>query len=424
MRKAEILTIGDEILIGQIINTNSVWIAQELNKRGVSVKRMTTVADRAADIREALEAAIAENDLILLTGGLGPTRDDITKSVLAEFFQSEWVVDTDTLAQLEAFYAARNRVLNDANRGQASVPANCRVLLNKWGTAPGMLFEHEGKWIVSLPGVPFEMKALLSAYIFPELESRYHLPAIEHRSFLTQGIPESELMYRIKSWEDALPPFLTLAYLPSVGEVKLRLTSVDAHEKARPEMDVQEAALRLILGDEIYGYEGDSLPAVIVKMLTEMQATISTAESCTGGFIAHQLTSVSGSSKVYLGSLITYDNRIKTQELGVSEELLMEYGAVSGPVVCQMASAIRQRMQTGYSIAVSGIAGPTGGTDEKPVGTVWIAWGTPQGVYAHKFLFGDNRERNMQLTAQTALNVLRKILSGNPPQHIQRTDYV
>lgn len=412
--QAEILNIGDEILIGQIVNTNAVWIAQELNKRGVPVKRMTTVGDTKTDMLNAIDQAIQHHDIVIITGGLGPTKDDLTKDVLTEYFQTRLVFNVEVFELLDNFFKKRGRTLNEANKTQCYVPEACTVLMNYWGTAPGMLFVKQGKMIVSLPGVPLEMKELMNTYVFPYIERHYPLPPILHRSYLTEGIPESELMMMLAEWENNLPPSIKLAYLPSAGQVTLRLSMLNENGNGRAMIAEQEEKLKSILGDEIIGYDGETLEQVIQRIFIEKQLTLSTAESCTGGYIAHKITSVPGSSTYFMGTIVSYHNRVKQEVLQVKEQTLKTVGAVSKETVIQMAEHARNLLHTDYAIAVSGIAGPDGGTPEKPVGTVWVAWATPQGTLTKKYRFGNDRLTNIHRTYQAALGVLRKLVLNIP----------
>ncbi|MCX7745032.1 MAG: competence/damage-inducible protein A [Flavobacteriales bacterium] len=412
--QAEILNIGDEILIGQIVNTNAVWIAQELNKRGVPVKRMTTVGDNKADMVKAIDQAIQHHDILIITGGLGPTKDDLTKEVLTEYFQTQLVFNHEVFELLDNFFKKRGRILNEANKTQCYVPKNCTILMNYWGTAPGMLFKKEGKIIVSLPGVPLEMKELMNKYVFPYIETHYPLPPILHRSYLTEGIPESELMMKLAEWENNLPTSVKLAYLPSAGQVTLRLSTLNENGNGRAIIQEQEEKLKSILEDEIIGYDGDTLEQVIQRIFIEKRLTLGTAESCTGGYIAHKITSVPGSSAYFMGSVVSYHNRVKQEVLKGKEDTLKTVGAVSKETVIQMAEHVRAILQTDYAIAVSGIAGPDGGTPEKPVGTVWVAWATPQGTLTKKYRFGNDRLTNIHRTYQASLGVLRKLVLNIP----------
>lgn len=410
--KAEILNIGDELLIGQIVNTNAVWIAQQFNLLGIPVARMSTVGDTREAILSAVHTALAEHDIVVMTGGLGPTKDDITKATLCEYFDSPLRFDDEVYQMLDGFFRSRGRVLSEVNKTQCYVPEKCTVLMNHWGTAPGMLFEQDGKLLVSLPGVPNEMKHLISERFLPILKQKFKLPPLVHRSYNTEGIPESELMVTIGEWENQLPASIKLAYLPSAGQVKLRMSSLNEDGMADSLMDAEEAKLKTLIGHEIFSMDETSLEMVIKDLLLERNQSITTAESCTGGYIAHKLTSVPGVSKVYPGSVITYDYWVKSELLGVSPATLEQFGAVSRETVIEMAEGARKRMKTDYAIAVSGIAGPDGGTADKPVGTVWMAWATPDKTIARRFRFGTDRASNIHRTYQASLNVLRKLILG------------
>lgn len=412
--KAEIINIGDEILIGQILNTNAVWVAEQFNLLGVPIARMTTIADNEQAIIDAVDVAFKEHDLIIVTGGLGPTKDDITKKTLANYFGTDLIFNQEVYDHLNSWFASRGRVFSEVNQTQCYIPSNCKVLMNKWGTAPGMLFEKNGKFLVSLPGVPTEMKNLMSHYMIPFIQKQYNLHPLVHRSYSLEGIPESELMKTIESWEDALPSTIKLAYLPSAGIVKLRMSSLNEDGKAEALIEEEAKKLHQIVGDDIFGYEDETLEKVIKELLVKRNQTLTTAESCTGGYLAHKLTSVPGISKVFPGSYVAYDYWVKTYILGVKEETLTKYGAVSKEVVSEMALAAKANLKTDYAIALSGIAGPDGGTADKPVGTVWIAWATPDTIIAKRFAFPGDRAGNIHLSYQKALNVLRRLILGIP----------
>jgi nicotinamide-nucleotide amidase len=408
--KAEIITIGDELLIGQVIDTNSAFIATKLNEAGIYVHQITSVSDNREHIIEALGNASQKADLILITGGLGPTNDDITKLTLCEYFNVGLRFDKEAYKDVEYMFKIRGREVTEVNRKQAELPENCIALRNKNGTAPGMWFDVSGKIYVSMPGVPYEMKALMEDEVIPKLQKQFTLPVIVHRNVLTIGIGESVLAEKIAAWEASLAQDnIKLAYLPSIGMVRLRL-STKGSDRVLLEKTVQKkiTELQSLVGEFIFGYENDTLQEIVGKLLKERKQTIATAESCTGGYISHLITSIAGSSDYYVGSVITYSYEIKTLELNVNAEVLNKRGAVSQEVVEQMASEVRKKFKTDYSIAVSGIAGPGGGTPEKPVGTVWIAIATPQRVFSKKFQFANNRMRNIQMTANAALNLLRK----------------
>ncbi len=416
--QAEIITIGDEILIGQIIDSNSAFIATLLNLNGVSVKQISSVSDNAEHIIKALDEAKGRADIIVITGGLGPTKDDITKKTLARYFNTGMRFDEDAFQDVLAVFNYYGKEVSAINRLQAEVPEICTVLRNPNGTAPGMWFDVEGKVYVSMPGVPYEMKAMMKEKVIPKILERFKLPYIVHKTVLTQGNGESFLAEMIADWENSLAEVgIKLAYLPSPGmKVRLRLSAVGNDKEALNALvDKKIEELKPLISEYIYGYEVfgeevETLEQMVGKLLRDKKKTLSTAESCTGGYISHLITKVPGSSEYYAGSIIAYSNDIKVAELNVSKELLDAKGAVCQPVVEQMAKFVREKLKTDYSISCSGIAGPTGGTDKKPVGTVWIALATPEKVISEKFLFGNNRERNIQLTANAALNMLKKEL--------------
>lgn len=407
--KTELISIGDELLIGQVVNTNAAWLATQLNNFGFSVSRMLTVPDVKSEIIASLDEALQRNDLVIITGGLGPTNDDITKYTLCEYFHSGLVTHQPSLELLKRFFQNRKIELTELNRKQAEVPGKCIPLLNYWGTAPGMCFEKDGKLIYSFPGVPFEMKSLFETYVVPELKKRGKGQAIVHKTILTQGIGESFLADKIKSWEDSLPSYIHLAYLPQPGIVRLRLTAIGASEsELAAEIENLVEKLILLAGEWVYGFDEDTLESVIGELLKSKNKTVATAESCTGGAIAKQITSVSGSSGYFKGGVVAYANEVKTSLLSVNEETLKTYGAVSEQTVTEMALGVKKLLQTDFAVATSGIAGPDGGTEEKPVGTVWIAVASLQGVETKQFAFGDNRERNVQRALISALHLLKK----------------
>ncbi|MBK6396842.1 MAG: competence/damage-inducible protein A [Bacteroidetes bacterium] len=408
---AEIITIGDELLIGQVIDTNSAWMGQKLNEIGIKVKQITSISDDKMHILTTLEEAKKRADVILITGGLGPTKDDITKKTLCDYFGSELVFHEPSFKVIEEIFNSRGRTITETNRLQAYVPANCEVLVNKNGTAPGMWFNDGKKIIVSMPGVPNEMKGLMETLVIPQLKSKFNLAPIVHKTILTQGIGESFLSDLIEKWELALPVYMKLAYLPSAGTVRLRITASgkDA-DVLRKEVESQTEELKKLIPEYIFGYETDQLESLIGELLVQKNKTLSTAESCTGGFIAHKITSVPGSSRYYMGSVLPYSNDLKTGLLKVDPELIAKHGAVSQEVVTQMAELARKMLKTDYAIATSGIAGPSGGSDLKPVGTVWIGIAGPEKTKAWKVQLGSNRLRVITETALHALNGLRKEL--------------
>ena len=417
MKICDIINIGDEILIGQIINTNAVWMAEQLNMIGVKVRQMTTVSDDKEHITKALQDSETNADIILISGGLGPTSDDITKPVLCQYFDARLVENPEVLADLYEFLRKKSMtVMNEANKGQAMVPENCIVLRNKVGTAPGMMWKRNGKMFVSMPGVPYEMKYLMETYVLPELKNNSdNQQIILHKNILTTGVPESILANKIEPWEKALPATIKLAYLPSPGFVRLRLSVYGADEKQVTQMvDNQVKLLNTYIGDNIVGYD-DETPAFVVGKLLKMKGlTISTAESCTGGNIATMLTAVAGCSVYFKGSVVAYSNQVKMNQLQVSETILAKHGAVSEETVISMANGVSNLIQTDCSIAVSGVAGPDGGSEEKPVGTVWIAVKLKEKIVAKKFSFADNRERNITRATYAALEMMRRLLLNIP----------
>ncbi len=409
---AEIITIGDEILIGQTIDTNSAWMSEALIGIGIAVIQITSIPDNAEAIATTLTGAGKRADLILITGGLGPTKDDITKKTLAKYFGSKLVENQDALKKIEGYLTSHGVEMNDLNIAQALLPDNCKALPNPYGTASGMWFTQNGRDYISMPGVPYEMKAIMTGSVLPELRKKQGLPTIIHRTLLTQGIPESHLAKRLEDFEIQLPDSVKLAYLPSPGMVKLRLTT-SGHDKAELEGIIRDAIdklFRIIPGENLVGFEDEQLEKTVGELLKEKKATLSTAESCTGGTIAQMITSISGSSEYFVGSVVAYSNAIKQNILGVPEKILETEGAVSETVVREMATGVRKLYMTDYSIAVSGIAGPTGGTEEKPVGTTWIAVASGSQVRAEKYSFGDHRGRNIRKASLTGLNMLRKLI--------------
>ncbi len=408
---AEIITIGDEILIGQIIDTNASWLGQELSKLGIQVVHRTSVSDNKLAIINALNSAKTRADIIIMTGGLGPTKDDITKLTLTNYFNAELVINTEVLEWVTSIFKRRKLPMVDSNNAQAMVPANCEILFNKSGTAPGMWFDEYGKIFISLPGVPFEMKVIFEEQCIHRLQKRFTLPVLIHRTILTCNIGESFLAEKIETLETDLPPHIKLAYLPSVGLVRLRFSGSHTHYATlKDEMDIIVNKLYDIIGDYIYGEEDDTLQKVVGSLLHSSNKTVATAESCTGGYISHLITTVPGSSNYYLGSIISYANQIKIDQLNINPEILNTVGAVSQACVLQMAEQVKQKLNTNYAIATSGVAGPSGGTIDKPVGTVWVAVSGPNTTIAKQFNMGDNRERTIERTAIQGLDMLRKML--------------
>ena len=412
MAKVEIITIGDEILIGQIVDTNSAWMATELNKSGFELVQITSVHDSKEHIVESLNLALKRADIVLFTGGIGPTNDDITKQTLAEYFNTKLVFDPSVITNIEQLFANRpGFVINELTRGQAMVPENCTVIQNLVGTAPVTWFETDGKVVVSMPGVPYEMKNVMSREIIPRLNKHFRTPALIHKTVQVYGFGESALAIKIADWENALPDFISLAYLPNYGVVKLRLSGLlDNMLELEFLMNQQIEKLKHILGSAIISFEDISIEMLIGNMLKPKGLQVATAESCTGGFIAHQLTSVSGSSEYFKGSVIAYSNEVKTNILSVTSGDLDQFGAVSQQVVEQMAKGVRRLLKTDVAIATSGIAGPTGGTEDKPVGTVWISACSANQCVSKEFRFGTLREQNIIRSSQAALLLLKEIL--------------
>ena len=411
---ASIITIGDELLIGQVVDTNSAWMAQELNKIGIPVKHRIAVGDVWDDIWYALDEESKHASIILITGGLGPTSDDITKPLLCKYFGGKLITDEATLAFVRnLFENVFKRPLLDVNLKQAEVPDVCTVLKNERGTAPGMMFEKDGKVFISMPGVPHEMKWIMTNEVLPLLPTKFKTAIIEHRTLLTAGIGESFLADLVKEEEAALPPFIKLAYLPNYGMVRLRLTATGDDKTVLIEalnyhfQKFKECVKEFLVIDKDLPLE-----AVIGELLTEKGATLATAESCTGGYIAHLITSMPGSSAYFKGSIVSYDNSIKTSLLNVPDTILETVGAVSEETVRIMAESVLKIMSTDYSIAVSGIMGPDGGTSAKPVGKVWIAVAKSGKTIAKSFYFRYDRARNINLTAVNALNMLRILICG------------
>jgi nicotinamide-nucleotide amidase len=408
---AEIITIGDELLIGQVINTNAAWMAAEFNRAGISIYQVTTISDDRNHIISALNEASRRSNLIFLTGGLGPTKDDITKQTLCEYFNTHLVFDQKVYDNILKLFGSRGLKVNELNRRQAEIPGNCKPVENKNGTAPGMWFEKAGIIYISMPGVPYEMKEMVTNQIIPELIKRFNPEPIVHKTILTNGIPESVLAKQIEDWEDHLPSNIKLAYLPQPGAVRLRLTAKGGTKSSLEKLISDEIIkLQKIIPENISGYDNEALNEIIGNLLRKSGKTLSTAESCTGGYIAHLITLVPGSSEYFKGSVIAYSNELKESMLDISKEALLKYGAVSEEVVKAMANEVRRKLNSDYSIATSGIAGPGGGTIQKPVGTTWIAIATPEFTTSKYFLMGEHRESNIKKTAQAALNMLRKAI--------------
>jgi nicotinamide-nucleotide amidase len=410
---AGIITIGDELLIGQVVDTNSAWMGQELNKNGIWVGYRIAVGDTREDIWQALDEAFHRSQIILVTGGLGPTADDITKPLLSEYFGGKLVVDPGALENVKKIFARLGRPLIARNLQQAEVPDTCTVIPNRRGTAPGMWFEKEGRICISMPGVPHEMKGMMTDSVLPALRQRFQLPFIAHRTLLTAGIGESFLAEHIRGFEETLPSSIKLAYLPNYGMVRLRLT-IQGEDPVALETLVQERfeALKSLVSEWMVADEDISAQEAIGRLLKTRGRTLGTAESCTGGYIAHLITSIPGSSHYFKGSVVSYDNEVKRNLLHVSPDTLERDGAVSEATVKEMVRGALTQLDTDYVIATSGIMGPDGGTPEKPVGTVWIAVGNHQNIHTQQLALRFDRLRNIELTATNALNLLRKYIQS------------
>jgi nicotinamide-nucleotide amidase len=407
----DIITIGDEILIGQIVDTNSAWMAQKLNDEGINVRQIISISDDPDHITQTFTESSKKVDLVIVTGGLGPTKDDKTKETICDFFNTRLKIDPDVLRNVEELLSKRGIALNSLNRDQALVPEGSTVFRNKLGTAPGLLLKKDNCHFIFLPGVPFEMKYLMEFEILPYLRKNFQTSTIFHRTVLTQGIPESMLAEKISDWEDALPPYIKLAYLPSPTGVRLRLSARGQDQEAMErEVEYRISLLQELIQPNIYGFDDDSPAGNIGKLLTEKGWTISTAESCTGGAIAKLFTSNPGSSAYFKGSVVAYSNDIKIRLLEVNENLVFGHGAVSREVVEAMAINACRILETDFSIATSGIAGPDGGTEQKPVGTVWIAVAHQGKVISQLYNFGNDRERTIARTGQTSMFLLRKLI--------------
>lgn len=405
----DIISIGDELLIGQVINTNASWIASELNKNGISVNKIITTSDDGDDIYETIKTS--QSKVVLITGGLGPTKDDITKKVLCDYFDSELIFHKPTYDHIVDLFGKRNYPVSAVNKAQADIPDNCIPLFNEHGTAPGLWFEKDGQIIVSMPGVPFEMKSLVTNQVIPRITEKFSTGSIVHKTIMTIGVGESRLAEMIEDWENNLPDHIKLAYLPQPGIVRLRISSKsDNPEQIELEFKNQINNLKELIPDIIYGYDEITMEETIAQQLINKGKTLSTAESCTGGYISHLITSIPGSSDYFLGSVVSYDNKVKINQLGVDRLLIDKHGVVSKEVVEQMALGGKKAIGTDYCIATSGIAGPDGGTKDKPVGTVWIAIATPNGVISKLLNLGEHRGRNIRRSSLMAMNLLRKNL--------------
>ena len=410
---AEIITIGDEILIGQIVDTNAAYIAQRLNAAGVTVSERSSVGDRAEQITRAIEQSMQRCDLVILTGGLGPTKDDITKTTLAKIFGGEMRTDERVKEHVRSMLALRGIEFNELNRSQAEVPESCEVLFNAHGTAPGMWFERDGKVVISLPGVPFEMRHLMEDEVLPRLKSRFSLRQVVHRTLITAGIAESMLAARIAEWEDALPDYLRLAYLPAPNIVRLRLSAYDVDgQRAEREIEEQFRLLEQIIPDNIVGFEGATLQEQVHNLLLESGKTLAVAESCTGGSISAKFTAMAGASAYFLCGVTAYANEAKRDLLGVDAALIERHGAVSEEVARAMAEGARRVSGADFAVATTGIAGPTGGSEQKPVGTVWFAVASERGTVAMMRNSGTDRGQVIDRATAYAIEFLRNHIKG------------
>lgn len=405
---AEIISIGDELLIGQVINSNASWMGEQLFLNGIALRRVTTIGDDAKQLHAALGEALLRVQFVFLTGGLGPTSDDITKPALCSFFDAELEFNQEAYEQVEALFRRRGLAVTERNRQQAYLPALCRPIQNLNGTAPGMWFDVGESVIVSMPGVPFEMKPMFSEQVIPAIRRKYTTYNYFFRTIMTIGVGESFLADKITDWQLQLPEGYSIAYLPQPGIVRLRLGGSGTDGQAVLQtLNRLVAELSELLKEHVYGYDNQSIEEVVFQLLRSAGKTIATAESCTGGYIAHLLTSLPGSSTCFKGSIVAYSNEIKTGYLGIADSIILTEGAVSQQVAEGMAASIREKFGTDFGIGVTGIAGPDGGTTEKPVGTVWIAIAGADGVFSQKFQLGEQRDRNIRRSALAALNMLR-----------------
>lgn len=409
---AEIITIGDEILYGQTTDTNSTWISSEFDNIGIKTVRKTTIGDIEDDILNSLKQAEQKADIIVITGGLGPTKDDLTKPCLAKYFNSEIKLNEEALSDVEDYLNKKGRELSDTNKKQAELPENCSKITNTLGTAPGMWFEENDKIFVSMPGVPQEMKKMVLDYVIPKLSDKFDTNIVYHKIIKTIGIPESSLSDKLNDWEGLIPSQISLAYLPEIAEVKLRLTAKgDDKKQLKKEVDEQISKLKEVIGKYIYGYNGDSIQKVAGDLLREKGYTIATAESCSGGYVAHLLTTIPGSSDYFMGGIVPYDNSAKIKLLDIDEEILESHGAVSEKTVIRMAENVRKKFNTDIGVSTTGIAGPSGGTSDKPVGTVWIAYSDKNGTKSRKLSLGDDRLANIEHSSRLVLDLIRQRLT-------------
>lgn len=410
---AEIITIGDEILYGQIVDTNSQWLSAELDKAGIRTNRKISISDREEEILAALAESASRADIIITTGGLGPTKDDITKHTFAKYFGVELTYREEVTENIARLLKSRGREMNDLNETQGYVPENGEVIMNKIGTAPGMWFEKDGKVYVSMPGVPHEMKKMMSEVAIPRMQEVFHTPSIYHKMVKTIAVAEAKLAKILEEWEANLPEQIKLAYLPRMGQVRLRLTAVGMDLAELKTLVAQEVEkLQPLIGKYIYAYDGEEVEHTIGKLLKERGKKMASAESCTGGLIANKITDIAGCSEYFEGGIVAYSNEVKEQQLGVKAETLKAHGAVSEQTAKEMAENVRLKYGADYGIATTGIAGPGGATPDKPVGTIWIAYSDEHETVAKHYQLTDNRMLNVNFTYNLAMNLLRRKLLG------------
>lgn len=410
--KAEIITIGDEILIGQIVDTNSAWLGQKLNPLGWEIVRITTISDTIEEIQSTVDAALKRSDLVIMTGGLGPTKDDVTKQALCDYFNTELVFDEDTYKQVVKLFKHYQRDVSEVNKNQARIPANSTALFNRFGTAPGMWFESNSSILVSLPGVPYEMKCIIEDEVIPRI-STLSQDVVEHRTLVVAGVPESVISERITTIESNLSPNLKIAYLPHYNFVRVRISGKGNNRSdITSQLENVKSEIIAIMGDRVVAAQDETIAETVGKLLSEQEKTVSFAESCTGGFVAHLITSIPGSSGYFPGSVVTYSYENKTDVLGIDPDILWTQGAVSEDVVSKMAVAVREKNKTNYGLAISGIAGPGGGTPDKPVGTVWMAVCNEDSVTSKMYSLRGDRIQNIERSAHLGLELLRKKMLG------------
>lgn len=410
--QVEIINIGDELLIGQVINSNAARMGKALLNGGFTTRRIITISDKETDILDAINHRLPDTKVLIFSGGLGPTRDDLTKNVLARYFNTKLVFHQEAYDDMLKLFNKRNFTVTATNKEQAYLPKDCITLPNPVGTARGLWFEKDDYILIALPGVPFELDALMEAEVMPRLIARLHTQALHNKTIMTIGIGESFLSDIIEGWELALPEDMSLAYLPQYGSVRLRLSCSNKNaQESQQRIDEQIKKLSPLISEYIYGYDEITLQEVVGQLLLKQKATLCTAESCTGGYISHLITSIPGSSAYFKGGITAYANEVKVAQLGVNLQDIEAHGAVSETVVKQMAEGARKVLSTDYAIATSGIAGPSGGTEDKPVGTIWIAIATPRGTVAEKFQLSEHRGRNIERSATLGLNMLRKAIT-------------